>query len=141
VCLIASGILMSLSLALLAYAACADYAQALEEKKLQSNRNSRGSSVGSMYDPRAGCNSDGLNCPYYQNVHTNAVDPAASRRPGGYLEGNWSSVANTTFTTLSSYPAQPPSTNRDSEQEYLELLPRHPVSTPFTFLQQPPSNL
>jgi hypothetical protein len=141
VCLIAAGILMSLSLALLAYAACADYAQALEEKKLQVDRDSRGSSLGSMCDPRAGGYPDGANGSYYQNVRTNAVDTAASRRPGGYIEGNWSSAANTAFTTFSSYPAQPPSTYSDSQQEHLELLPRHPVATPVTFLQQPPSNL
>jgi hypothetical protein len=133
VCLIAAGILMSLSLALLAYAACVDYAQALEDNKLNSIPDSRGS----MFDPGAGGNSDSRSDLYYQNEHTSGSDSAVSRGPGGYIEieGNWVSAANNTFSSLSSYPAQPPSTQSDSQQEYLELLPRHPIATPFTFLQ------
>lgn len=131
---------MSLSLALLAYAACVDYAQALEDNKLNSIPDSRGSSGGSMFDPGAGGNSDGRSDLYYQNEHNSGSDSAVSRGPGGYIEGNWVSAANNTFSSLSSYPAQPPSTQSDSQQEYLELLPRHPVATPFTFLQQPPSS-
>ena len=140
VCLIGAGILMSLSLSLLAYAAFADYTHALQEKKRRAQRSSSSNSEDSTHDPRAlGGDSASTNGPYYQNVPISETPQDVSRGPGEYVEWDLGNLASAAFSSLSAYPAQPPPTHTH-RQEYIEVPIRHPVSSPFNF-QQPPGGL